>query len=348
MRIGFVVNEPETEHPRYTTTELAITAGHLGHEPWILGVADFIYASDGKVYGLARKIPREACESGDALVEVLRDPNLQPTKIAISDLDVLMLRNDPSPDKKERPWAQTPGIMFGHLAVQQGVLVLNDPTHLATALNKTYFQHFPEQVRPETCISRDAGEIKRFADSHGGKIVIKPLDGSGGESVFLLRSDDPANSNQMIEAVIRDGYCIAQAYLPAAKDGDVRLFVMNGQPLQHDGIYAAFRRVNKSGDMRSNMHTGGVSEPVEVDETMLRLVELVRPKLVADGMFLAGLDIVDDKLMEINVFSPGGFWSLRDLTGVNFAEVVMQDIARKLRYKQHYGSAISNAQLATM
>lgn len=348
MRIGFVVNEPETEDPRFTTTELAMAAGRLGHEPWIMGVADFIYASDGKIYGLARKIPREECESGDSVVKILRDSTHEPTKLALADLDVLMLRNDPSADKNERPWAQTPAIMFGPLAVQQGVLVLNDPTHLATALNKIYFQHFPEQVRPETCISRDANEIKHFADSHGGKVVIKPLDGSGGESVFLLRSDDPANSNQMIEAVIRDGYCIAQAYLPAAKEGDVRLFVMNGQALQHDGVFAAFRRVNKSGDMRSNMHTGGVSELAEVDESMLRLVELVRPKLVADGMFLVGLDIVVDKLMEINVFSPGGFWSLRNLTGVNFADVVIQDIARKLRYKQHYGSAISNAQLATM
>lgn len=348
MRIGFVVNQPETEDPRFTTTELAMAAGRLGHEPWIMGVADFIYAQDGKVYGLAKKIAGEACESGNTLVEILRDIDLPATKLALADLDVLMLRNDPSPDKKERPWAQTPGIMFGHLAVQQGVLVLNDPTHLATALNKIYFQHFPEQVRPETCISRDAREIKKFASSHGGKVVIKPLDGSGGESVFLLRSDDPANSNQMIEAVIRDGYCVAQAYLPAATEGDVRLFVMNGQALQHDGVYAAFRRVNKSGDMRSNMHTGGVSELTEVGETTLRLVELVRPKLVADGMFLAGLDIVEDKLMEINVFSPGGFWSLRNLTGVSFAEVVIHDIERKLRYKQHYGSAISNAQLATM
>lgn len=348
MRIGFVVNEPASEDPRYTTIELVRAAGRFGHEPWIMGVADFVYAADGSVYALARRIPHDACSSGDAVLAALNDSDPQPTRLALSDLDVLMLRNDPSVDKKKRPWAQTPGIMFGQLALRQGVLVLNDPTHLAGALNKTYFQHFPEEVRPATCISRNADEIKRFADSQGGKIVIKPLDGSGGEGVFLLRSDDPSNTNQMIEAVIRDGYCIAQAYLPAAAEGDVRLFVMNGQPLQHEGVYAAFRRVNRSGDIRSNMHSGGVSELAEMNDTMLRLVELVRPKLVADGMFLAGLDIVDDKLMEINVFSPGGFHSLRHLTGIDFAEVVVQDIARKLRYKQHYGAAISNSQLSTM
>ena len=129
--------------------------------------------------------------------------------------------------------------------------------------------------------------------------------------MFLIRDDDGANINQMIEAVIRDGYCIAQEYLPAAQEGDVRLFVMNGRPLKKDGKYAAFRRVNKTGDMRSNMHSGGESEPAEIDRDALRLVEMVRPKLVADGMFLVGLDIVKDKLMEINVFTPGGLGSAR-------------------------------------
>lgn len=348
MRIGFVVNDPATEKARFTTTELILAAVRFGHEAWVMGVGDFVYAADDKIAALAWRVTHQACESGEALVAAMRDPDRQPEKLVVSDLDVLMLRNDPSADKEKRPWAQTPGIMFGQLAIDQGVLVLNDPTHLAHALDKTYFQHFPESVRPKTCISRDAREIKGFAESQEGKVVIKPLDGSGGEGVFFLRGEDSANVNQMIEAVIRDGYCIAQEFLPAAVHGDVRLFVMNGQPLQKDGKYAALRRVNKSGDMRSNMHAGGVSEAAEITETTLRLVELVRPKLVVDGMFLAGLDIIEDKLVEINAFSPGGFYSARELTGINFAEIVISDIERKLRYKESYGAAISNSQLATM
>ena len=139
--------------------------------------------------------------------------------------------------------------------------------------------------------------------------MIKPLQGSGGKNVFLVGEDERANLNQMLDAVLRDGYCVAQEYLPAAAKGDVRLFVMNGRPLSCDGKIAAFRRVNKDGDARSNMHTGGESEPVEVTDKMRRLVEIVRPKLVSDGMFLVGLDIVSDKLLEINVFSPGGLGS---------------------------------------
>ena len=222
---------------------------------------------------------------------------------------MLLLRNDPSTDATERPWAQSAGILFGQLVASRGVMVLNDPENLAHALNKTYFQHFPEEVRPKTCISRNVDEIKQFIDEQHDKVVIKPLQGSGGKNVFLVGEDERANLNQMIDAVIRDGYCVAQEYLPAAAEGDVRLFVMNGRPLKHDGKYAAFRRVNKTGDARSNMHSGGESEPVEVTDKMLRLVEIVRPKLVSDGMFLVGLDIVEDKLIEINVFSPGGLGS---------------------------------------
>lgn len=93
-------------------------------------------------------------------------------------------------------------------------------------------------------------------------------------TVFVIGESETANVNQMIEAVLRDGYCIAQEYLPAATEGDVRLFVMNGRPLEKDGKYAAFRRVNKTGDARSNMHSGGQAEPVDTTDEMLSIVEI--------------------------------------------------------------------------
>ncbi|HEX6962472.1 MAG TPA: glutathione synthase, partial [Lacipirellula sp.] len=286
MKIGFVVNSLKTEQASYTTTRLAMAAVNLGHQAWTLGVADFIYTPDGSIYANARSVRNNHYESLTDFMSELQGDNAIKEQIRVDDLDVLLLRNDPSEDKAERAWAQTSGILFGQLAVRRGVIVLNDPANLANALNKTYFQHFPEEVRPRTCISNDPSAIKKFVAEEGGTAVIKPLQGSGGSSVFLLRGEDGANLNQMIEAVIRDGYCIAQEYLPAAKEGDIRLFVMNGRPLMYDGKYAAFRRVNKTGDIRSNMHSGGEAEPAEIGDAALRLVEMVRPKLVADGMFL--------------------------------------------------------------
>jgi glutathione synthase len=348
MKIGFVVNDVRTEHPAFTTTRLAMTATRLGHEAWTLGVGDFVYAPDGSIRANARGVKSTEHESLQMFLEEIQGDDARVETIDAGALDVLMLRNDPSEDKADRAWAQTAGILFGQLAMRHGVIVLNDPANLANALNKTYFQHFPEQVRPRTCISRNREDLKNFVAEQKGQAVIKPLQGSGGASVFLIRGDDSANVNQMIDAVLRDGYCIAQEYLPAAQEGDVRLFVVNGRPLRKDGKYAAFRRVNKTGDMRSNMHSGGESEPAEIDKAALRLVELVRPKLVADGMYFVGLDIVKDKLMEINVFTPGGLGSAQAATGIDFAECIIHDLERKVRIRRHYGRAISNVQIATL
>jgi glutathione synthase len=348
MNIGFVVNNVMTEQAPYTTTRLAMTATNLGHRCAVLGVGDFVYAADGSIHAWARCVRGDSYQDLTAYLTELQDEEREPTRITVDELDVLLLRNDPAADKQDRPWAQNAGILFGEFAADRGVIVLNDPRTLASAISKTYFQHFPEVVRPRTCISRNVAEIREFISAQRGDSVIKPLQGSGGQSVFLVRKQDQANVNQMIEAVIRDGYCIVQEYLPGAAEGDVRLFVMNGRPLVHAGKYAAFRRVNNSGDARSNMHSGGTSEPVEVTPEMLRLVEIIRPKLVLDGMFLVGLDIVDDKLMEINIFTPGGLGSAQSHTGVDFATIIINELERKVDCRKHYGARLNNRSIATL
>jgi glutathione synthase len=348
MKIGFVVNSIDTEIAAYTTVRLATAARNLGHDVCMLGVADFIYEPDGSIQADAALPQKKRYKSSETFLQELQHEDAARERISIDELDVLMLRNDPVDDATTRPWAQSSGILFGQLAVERGVIVLNDPAHLAHAINKTYFQHFPDQVRPATCITRDADRIRAFIDAHDGSAVIKPLQGSGGQNVFLVRPGDEANVNQMIEAVIRDGYAIAQEYLPDAREGDMRLIVMNGYPLCVDGTYAAFRRVNKEGDARSNIMAGGVCERAEPDERALRLVDMVRPKLVQDGMFFVGLDIVGDKLMEINVFSTGGIGVAEGLTEVNFCDYIIADIERKIQSRSYYGPRLTNVQLATL
>jgi glutathione synthase len=347
MRIGFVVNSVATELPEYTTTRLALAATRQGHETWLMGVDDFSHRPDGTVAAHARtssiKKPR-ALKS--YLQSVQRHEISDP--ICVDDLDVLMMRNDPADDAIERPWAITSGVLFGQLSVARGTLVVNDPASLANALNKTYFQHFPESVRPRTLISREPSVISDFVNDLGGTAVLKPLQGSGGSGVFFMSGDEAANLNQIIEALGRDGYVVVQEVLPAASEGDVRMFIMNGEPLRVDGKYAAFRRVNEGADRRSNMRVGGRAEAVEVTDAMLELVDLVRPKLLADGMFLVGLDIAGDKLMEVNVFSPGGLGSCERLYGVDFAATVIDALAHKVDLRRHYPGPLDNSRLATL
>ena len=239
-------------------------------------------------------------------------------------------------------------LLFAQLVTRRGVIVLNDPFHLTNASNKTYFQHFPEEVRAVTCISRDADELRDFIATHGGQGVIKPLQGSGGQGVFVVKDDDGANLNQMIEAVIRDGYAIAQEYLPRAAEGDLRLLTLNGRPLRVDGQYACIRRYNDSGDARSNISAGGKFELVTPDAEALRAAEIVAPKLIRDGMYFAGLDIVGDKLMEVNVDTPGGINMAEDLTGVDFSGHIIADLERKVRLRDQYRGTLGNVELAML
>lgn len=348
LRLGFVVNDVATEQDNYTTIRLARRALAMGHSVALIGLEGFIYDRDGVVRAKAHVPQGDAYPDDAALLAELHGEEAVVERINVEELDVLMLRSDPAEEVVDRPWAPNSALLFAQLVVKRGVIVLNDPTHLTDASNKTYFQHFPEDVRPVTCISRDADEIKAFIAEQGGRGVIKPLQGSGGQGVFVVNGDGGANVNQMIDAVIRDGYAIAQEYLPKAADGDLRLLTLNGRPLQVDGRYACFRRYNDSGDARSNISAGGKIELAEPDADALRLAELVAPKLIHDGMYLAGLDIVGDKLMEVNVDTPGGINMAEELTGVDFSGYVIADLARKVRLRDEYRGNLGNVELAML
>ena len=345
MKIGFVVNDIETEKAEYTTNRLAMAAKEMGHEAWYMGIGDFAYEPDGSLSTKARAGHAKSYRSLERHLEDVKKPDVEQL-IGMDEFDVVMLRNDPADDAETDPWRNNAGVAFGQLIASSGVLVVNDPTSLANALSKAYFQHFPEIVRPRTLISRDEDMIEAFIKDLGGKAVLKPLQGSGGAGVFLIDRKESPNLKQIIEAISRDGYVVAQEYLPEAVNGDVRMFVMNGEPLTVDGKYAAFRRTNTTKDIRSNMSAGGKAVKVNVTDAMLEMVEIVRPKLVSDGMFLVGLDIVGDKLMEINVFSPGGLGSAQSLYEVNFAPAIIAELERKVNIRRHYPE-IDNRILAT-
>ena len=348
IRIGFVINDLATEQAGYTTIRLAMSALRAGHEPWIMTVGDMAYDPDERIRAHARSVPPKKYRDGAAFLEAIRGPKAIKERITVDQLDVLMLRDDPANDGTTRPWAAQAGIIFGRVAQRHGTIVVNDPDGLARASSKMYFQTFPEEVRPRTLITRNRADIKAFILDQNRKIVLKPLTGSGGQSVFLLEPRDVANMNQMIDAVARDGYVIAQEYLPRAERGDTRLFVMNGEPLIYKGRYCAFRRVRSGGDMRSNIHAGGSLAAAEVTREALALVEMVRPKLVQDGMFLVGLDVVGDKLMEINVFSPGGLGSAQKFEKVEFADAVIRALERKVGFMTYYRRDFDNSDIATL
>jgi len=346
MQIGFSVNDVMTEQAGYTTTRLGLAAIGRGHQAWFMGAGDFAYGRDGKIHASARSAPPKKYPDNAAYLAAVQGKQARVEQITVDDFDILMLRSDPSTETGYRTWAQTVGMTFGRAVVRRGVIVLNDPQGLLKAMNKMYFQLFPEEVRPRTLISQNHKDIKAFIRELGGNAVLKPLQGSGGTGVFLVKVDDRSNIDQMIDTLTRDGYVITQEYLPAATEGDTRLFMMNGRPLMYKGKYAAFRRLRSGEDMRSNIHAGGKLARAEITNAHLRLAEMVRPKLVQDGMFLVGLDIVGDKLMEINVFSPGGLGSAQRFEKADFAIGVIEALERKVGYTSYYRRVFDNVDMA--
>jgi glutathione synthase len=348
MIIGFFVNDLEREFENYTTTVLAHMATSRGHSLCYITPADFVLNADDSLSVHGRFLPKHKYKDRADFFKTLKDSKaIKIERLDITEIDVVMLRNDPSIDA-QTPWAMEAGVLFGREAVRRGTIVLNDPDSLGRASNKLYFQGFPVEARAETLITKHASDIKAFAKAHGGNIILKPLQGSGGSGVFKLDPKSASNLNQMIEAIGRDGYIIAQAYVPAAKKGDIRLFLMNGRPLEIDGKYAALRRVAARDDIRSNIHAGGTAEAVEIGEIELRVAEIIRPKLLADGMFLIGVDIVGDKILEVNVFSPGNLQRCSELAGVDFSVPILDAIERKVAIKSQYAHAFDNRQLAIL
>ena len=348
MNLGIVINELKTEHPGYTTTALALEAHRRGHRVFYIGLADMTLGTDENAHAEAWPVPPKGYRSARTFLEAVRRPANTPERLQFEELDVLLLRNDPSDDIHTRPWARLAGIDFGRLATRHGVIVLNDPTGLSRALNKMYLQVFPAEVRPPAIITRNRAEVLDFAAQQGGQIVIKPLAGSGGHNVFQLRLDEPENVNQMIDAVFEDGYAVAQRYLPAAALGDTRVFLMNGRVLEAEGLIAAVRRRRTGGDLRSNLTAGGKATTAAIDDRLFEVAELIRPQLMQDGMFLVGIDLVESQILEINVFSPGALATAGRLMGVNFARVVIDAIELKLEHKRSHRDHLTNCEIATL
>lgn len=347
LTIGIVVNDVDAEVPTAATTVIARAAAVLGHAVHMIGIGDFSYFSDGRLSMVSRLAPEGGAEDQEAFLEAIQGMDVERTVVSSAELDVLFLRYNPLDENERGPGEYDAGMVFGQMAERQGVLVLSDPYTLPYAINKMYLEHLPESVRPKTVITRSFDEIVRFHDEQKGRIVLKPLQGYGGKDVFLVE-EDAANLKQIVESITRSSSVIAQEYLSGARDGDTRLFLFNGRPLVAEGKYAAFRRVGANGDFRSNMTTGGQPHPAEVTPRMLEIAEIVRPRLVADGLFDVGLDIVGDKLVEVNTISVGGLNIAGKLEGVDFGAEVVRLIERKVAHKRRYGTQLSNRTLAAM
>ncbi|MFI0488319.1 MAG: glutathione synthase [Yersinia sp. (in: enterobacteria)] len=213
--------------------------------------------------------------------------------LRLHDLDVILMRKDPPFDTE---FIYATSIL--ERAEDKGTLVVNKPQSLRDCNEKLFTAWFPE-LTPNTLVSRSQDHIRKFHQEHGD-IILKPLDGMGGSSIFRVKQDDP-NLSVIIETLTALGsrFCMAQNFLPAIKNGDKRVLVVDGEPVPY-----CLARIPAQGETRGNLAAGGRGEARPLSESDWRIARAVAPVLKQKGLIFVGLDIIGDRLTEINVTSP--------------------------------------------
>jgi len=237
----------------------------------------------------------------------------------LTSLDVILMRVDP-PFTMDYIYA-TYMLEFADAA---GTLVVNRPSALRDVNEKMYTGWFSDCC-PPTLISADGERHKAFLQTHGD-IIVKPLDGMGGASIFRLREDDP-NINVVLESMTQFNrvQVMSQRYIEEISEGDKRILLVNGEPVPY-----ALARIPAKGETRGNLAAGGRGVPVPLSERDREICARVAPTLVNKGMLFVGLDVIGDYLTEINVTSPTCIRELDAGCGLDIAGDLMDAIAAAL------------------
>jgi glutathione synthase len=240
--------------------------------------------------------------------------------IALDSLDVIIMRKDP-PFDQEYLYAT----YMLELAEHAGVYVVNKPQSLRDANEKLFTAWFP-QCCTETLVTRDASRIKHFLHELG-EIIVKPLDGMGGASIFHLREGDP-NLSVILETMTEHNsrQVMAQKYLPEIKDGDKRILMINGEPVPY-----CLARIPASGESRGNLAAGGTGQGRALTDKDRWIANQVGPTLREKGLVFVGLDVIGSTLTEINVTSPTCVQELDKQFGLNISGLLMDHIEIALK-----------------
>lgn len=239
--------------------------------------------------------------------------------IALHELDVVLMRKDPPFDSEFLYCTQ-----LLEQAERAGLLVVNRPQSLRDCNEKLFATRFPH-LTPPTLVSRRADVLRAFADEHGD-VILKPLDGMGGASIFRHRAGDP-NLSVILETLTGHGsrQIMVQRYLPAIKEGDKRILMIDGEPVPY-----CLARIPANGETRGNLAAGGRGEARPLTERDREIAATVGPILREKGLLFVGLDVIGENLTEINVTSPTCIREIDAAFDTNIAGRLMDVIAQKL------------------
>jgi glutathione synthase len=303
MRFLFVMDPAETMHPSKDTTFAFLrAAGRRGHRCF---------------HCLPRHVANEA-RSVRAYARPLRVSDVEP-HVALGDEETLELATLDAVFVRKDPPFDTAYLHLTHQLelVKDRVLVVNDPRGIRDANEKLFAFQFSEWM-PRSLVTSKAADIVAFVAAVGGQAVLKPIDGAGGAGVVVLKSDD-RNTRSLADIWTDEGKRLAlvQEYAPEVRVGDKRVILLDGK------LMGAILRVPREDDVRANIHAGGEVKPTDLTPRERELVAAIGPKLSAHGLFFVGLDLIGERLIEVNVTSPTGIQELSRFTGRPMEEDVI-------------------------
>lgn len=294
-----------------TSFRLLLEAQARGYQCFYLEMGDLVI-DNGQPMAFAREV-RVQDQKTDFYS--LTDSEYRP----LEDFDVIMMRKDPPFDSEFLYATQ-----ILELAEQRGSLVVNKPQSLRDCNEKLFTSWFADSIA-DTLVSSRADVIKAFHKKHG-EVILKPLDGMGGASIFKVGADG-SNLGVIIETLTEKGqrYAMVQKYLPEIKDGDKRILIIDGEPVPY-----SLARIPSAGETRGNLAAGGSGRAQPLSDSDWALARKVAPELKKRGLIIVGLDVIGDRITEINVTSPTCMREIENAYDINIAELVFKAIEEKL------------------
>jgi glutathione synthase len=314
LSLAFVMDPLESIDIRGDTTfVLMLEAQQRGHE--------VLYVDPSKI-GVAGGLPVAQVTPVTLRRELGNYFDLGETRWAVleDDIDVVLQRKDPPVDSEYVTVTQI-------LSLCRRALVLNRPEAILSANEKLFALNFAD-LMPATLVSSSIRDLLEFMAKLGGEMIVKPLDGRGGEGIFHLRQGD-RNLRSILEQSTRfeTVRIMGQRYLPDIRKGDKRILLLDGRPI------GAVLRVPADDETRANLHVGGSAALTELDESDRQIIERVSPALRREGLFFVGIDVIGGRLTEVNVTSPTGIQEINALEGRCLEAEVIDAVEKKV--KQH-------------